>query len=69
MMKKRLSRTNVESDFDVCESENLSDFGFAKNCQNLATFIFKLCVTRLTDSDTAAGLYAPPKSFDTVMYG
>jgi len=33
----------VESKPDANESENLSYFGFAKNCGNLTTFGFELC--------------------------
>jgi len=39
--ERRLSKTKVESESDVNESENPADFGFAKKFQNLATFQFR----------------------------
>jgi len=37
------SKTKVESESDVKESENALDFGFAKNCRNPTTLGFELC--------------------------
>ena len=39
--ERRLSETKVESKSDANESENPSDFGFAKNLQNPTTFGFR----------------------------
>ena len=36
--ERRLSKTEVEAESYVNESENPMDFGFAKNCRNPTTF-------------------------------
>jgi len=51
--ERRFSKTKVESASDVNESENTSDFWFAKKCGNPTTFGFQFELCHKTRKNTS----------------